>query len=112
MEVQKHIERHQWHIVAPQLLTIEVLQVLRRRVHRELTCLTDAEEAIALLGDLGIHYYDHQLLATRVWTMRDSLTAYDACYAALAEATSADLLTCDRRMANAHGIQSRIILVE
>ena len=47
----------------------------------------------------------------RVWDLRDNLTAYDACYAALAEATDAPLLTADRGLANAPGIRCTIELI-
>jgi pimeloyl-ACP methyl ester carboxylesterase len=42
-------------------------------------------------------------LLSRVWHLRDSLTAYDAVYVALAEALETPLLTTDRKVARAHG---------
>ncbi|TPW13096.1 MAG: hypothetical protein FD127_2252, partial [Acidimicrobiaceae bacterium] len=43
-------------------------------------------------------------LLSRMWELRDNMTAYDACYVALAEAIDAPLLTADRRLANAPGV--------
>ena len=42
---------------------------------------------------------------------RDSLTAYDASYVALAEALEATLLTRDFRLARARGHRARVELV-
>jgi predicted nucleic acid-binding protein len=42
-------------------------------------------------------------LADRIWTLRDDLTAYDACHVALAEAPDFPLATSDARLARAVG---------
>jgi predicted nucleic acid-binding protein len=39
------------------------------------------------------------------------MTAYDGTYVALAEVLEAPLLTCDERLARAHGHQARIEVV-
>jgi len=44
--------------------------------------------------------------------LRDSLTAYDAAYVALAEGLQAPLLTCDARLGRSHGHQARIEIVD
>ena len=46
------------------------------------------------------------------WGLRDNLTAYDAAYVALAEATGTPLLTLDRRIANAHGHHAEVIVLQ
>jgi predicted nucleic acid-binding protein len=38
------------------------------------------------------------------------MTAYDACYVSLAEVLGAPLVTCDARLARAHGHVARIEL--
>jgi predicted nucleic acid-binding protein len=59
-----------------------------------------ADEAVADLADLRLVRYPHAPLRPRVWELRDSLTAYDATYVALAEALGdAVLLTGDRGLA-------------
>ncbi|GAB4198893.1 MAG: hypothetical protein OHK0013_08590 [Sandaracinaceae bacterium] len=42
-----------------------------------------------------------------MWALRASLTAYDACYVALAEALSCPLATLDTRLARASGPRCR-----
>src|SRR3546814_667131 len=109
--VQDKLEDAEWIVHAPHLLTVEILQVLRRRVLAGITLLEDAEEARDLLGDLGIVYHDHVLLAERVWQLRENLTAYDAMYVALAEAVGGELVTTDARLANAPGHEASVALI-
>jgi predicted nucleic acid-binding protein len=44
----------------------------------------------------------------RTWDLRHVLSAYDACYVALAEALSTPLVTCDARLARATGLDARV----
>ncbi len=55
--------------------------------------------------------HDHPSLVGRVWQLRDSISAYDAAYVALAEALDAPLLTCDTKLAGAHAHHAKIELV-
>lgn len=110
--VQIELERHEWQIAAPQLLTIEVLQVLRRRVLAGHTDLASAEEALGLLRDLNVRFYDQSILNDRVWELRDNLTAYDASYVALSELLEVPLVTSGARLAQAPGHQAHCLLVE
>jgi predicted nucleic acid-binding protein len=74
----------------------------------------DAErgrEALADLADFPLRRYPHDFLLTRVWELRNNLTAYDAVYVALAEALGAPLLTRDRRLAAAPGHHAQVELV-
>jgi predicted nucleic acid-binding protein len=96
---------------APQLLDIEVAQVLRRLVQRKEITRARAEQALEDLENLVIERHAHQPLISRVWQLRDSLTAYDGSYVALAEALEAPLLTCDAKLAGAHGHRATIELV-
>ena len=45
----------------------------------------------------------------RIWELRDSLSAYDAAYVALAEALAVPLLTTDARLARAGGHRAEIV---
>ncbi|HEY4557721.1 MAG TPA: type II toxin-antitoxin system VapC family toxin [Enteractinococcus sp.] len=110
--VEEQLNRVEWQIIAPQLLIVEVLQVLRRRVAAGYTSSSDADEARFLLGQLNIRLYGHELFADRIWELRDNMSAYDASYVALAEASELELLTTDRRLANAPGHNARIILID
>jgi predicted nucleic acid-binding protein len=96
---------------APQLLDIEVTQVLRRLVQRKELTVARADQALEDFGSLAIERHDHLHLIHRVWQLRDSLSAYDGTYVALAEALEAPLLTCDSRLARAGGHRAKIELV-
>jgi predicted nucleic acid-binding protein len=59
-----------------------------------------AGEAVADLANTRIRRYPHAPLRERVWALRDSLAAYDACYLALAEGLDEPvLLTADKGLA-------------
>jgi predicted nucleic acid-binding protein len=60
---------------------------------------------------LDLERHGHEALLERAWALRDSLTAYDAVYVALAEALGCKLLTCDRRLAHSPGQSRRVELV-
>jgi predicted nucleic acid-binding protein len=95
----------------PHLIDVEVAQVIRRyAANRDI----DAERghlALADLADFSLRRYPHEFLLPRVWELRNSLTAYDAVYIALAEALDAPLLTRDTRLAASPGHHARIELV-
>lgn len=96
---------------APQLLVVEVLQVLRRRVAAGTTTAAEAARAIELLDLIDVSLHDHRLLSPRIWALRGNLTAYDAAYVALAELLDAPLLTTDARLAGAPGNDARVELI-
>jgi predicted nucleic acid-binding protein len=86
---------------APHLIAVEVAQVLRRYAAMGEIDDQRGSEALADLADFPIRRYPHDFLLTRVWTLRNNFTAYDAVYVALAEALNARLLTRDQRLAAA-----------
>lgn len=88
---------------APQLLDIEVAQVVRRQVLQGSISASRALQAIQDLSDSRIRRYAHKPLLTRIWSLRSNLSAYDAAYVALAEVLEAPLLTRDARIARAAG---------
>ena len=96
---------------APQLLDIEITQVLRRLARQKEITSARAEQALDDLADLLIERHEHQPLVPRIWQLRDSLSAYDGAYVALGEALAAPLLTCDAKLAGAHGHRATIELV-
>ena len=97
---------------APQLLDIEVTQVFRRLVQQKQITVARAGQALHDLAGLLIERHDHQTLVQRIWQLRDSLSAYDGAYIALAEALAAPLLTCDAKLAGTHGHRAKIELVQ
>ncbi len=96
---------------APHLLDVEIAQVLRR-YHRagDITAERGAE-ALADLVKLSITRYPHYLFLSRIWELRNNVTAFDAAYVALAEALAAPLVTRDSRLAAAPGHTARIDVV-
>jgi predicted nucleic acid-binding protein len=97
---------------APCLMDIEVAQVLRRYAVRSQLSADRGAEALRDLADLPLVRYLHEPLLERVWELRDSLSAYDAVYVALAEALDARLVTCDGRVSRAHGHHATVEVLE
>lgn len=83
---------------APHLLDVEVLSVLRGLSLGGKLTARAAEQARRDYFAFTIARYETQPLADRVWALRSNHTTYDACYLALAEALSAPLYTCDRKL--------------
>jgi predicted nucleic acid-binding protein len=50
-------------------------------------------------------------LLGRVWELRENVTAYDACYIALAEALDVPLVTADARLGLAAGPRCQITVI-
>lgn len=90
-------------VLAPHLMPAEVTQTIRRLVRSEFISVDAAALALDDLDDLAIPLFGFAPHADRVWELRDSLTAYDAWYVALAEALGVGLATLDRRLARAPG---------
>jgi predicted nucleic acid-binding protein len=97
---------------APHLLDIEVAQALRKLVQLQDITAPRAEQALEDYASLVIDKHPHQDLLARIWQLRDSLTAYDGAYVALAEALDAPLLTCDARLGRAHGHEASLEVIE
>lgn len=96
---------------APHLLDLEILQVLRRYSATGEMTPARAEQALADYLDFPIVRYPHDVLATRIWELRNNLTAYDGAYVALAEALSAPLVTRDKKLAATPGHRATIEVV-
>ena len=96
---------------APHLIDVEIAQVLRRYAASGDVDTNRSRAALLDLVDLPVTRYPHDFLLSRVWELRNNLTAYDAVYVALAEALDAPLLTRDRRLANAPGHNAKIEVV-
>ena len=86
---------------APELIDLEVAQVIRRYERDGTLDRERSEQALSDLADVRLERYPHRTLLPRIWELRHNLTAYDAAYVALAEAIDAPLLTCDERLASA-----------
>ena len=98
-------------LAAPHLVDAEVVQTLRKLVLRGQLALDDAEQAVDRWAELGIERFPIVGLVSRIWTLRDDVSAYDAAYVALAEALDCPLLTADARLAAAPGPHCPITVV-
>jgi predicted nucleic acid-binding protein len=98
-------------LCAPHLLDVEVAQVLQRFALQAAISAERGAEALADLADLPLTRYPHGPLLGRAWQLRRSVSAYDAVYLALAEALDAPLVTCDSRVARAHGHRAKVDVI-
>lgn len=98
-------------IAAPHVVDLEVAQVLRRLQAAGVISVPRARQALEDHRSLGWLRFDHAALLDRIWELRKNLTAYDAAYVALAEASSSPLLTCDAKLASAPGHSATVVLV-
>ena len=110
-QIESRIYSHNQSLHAPELLDLEVAQVLRRFVHQHQIPNARAAEAVEDLIDLRVTRYPHAVLLPRIWDLRHNLSAYDAAYVALAEKLGATLLTRDAALASAAGHTARIEVV-
>ena len=88
----------------PELLDLEVLNVLRRYVQAGRIAADRAETAIRRLNELDLRRYRHGPMLPRIWSWRANLSAYDATYVTLAEVLGGPLLTTDARLSRAPGL--------
>jgi predicted nucleic acid-binding protein len=93
----------------PHLVDIEVASSLRRLTCHGGLAISAAEQALELFQELRIQRYPVTLLLGRVWSLRQSLSSYDAAYVVLAEALRLPLLTTDARLARSHGHTAEIV---
>jgi predicted nucleic acid-binding protein len=91
-------------LAAPEIIDLEVASVWRRTLHDQ----RRASLALSDLADLPLRRAPHLPLLTRCWALRHNLTPYDAAYVALAEALGVALVTADRRLARASGIECAV----
>lgn len=96
---------------ASHVIDVEVVQVMRRLVQAKEITVGRADVALSDFEGLAIERHAHRPLIRRVWGLRASLSAYDATYVALAEALAAPMLTCDEKLARAHGHKAKIEVV-
>ena len=102
--------RHE-ELVAPEILDIEFVSVLRRLVRVRQLSAGRALQALHELRASSLHRQTHRPLLGRIWDLRDNLSAYDAAYVAMAEELGAVLLTFDRGIVGAPGIRCNVELL-
>ena len=98
-------------LVAPESIDLEVLSVLRRQVKATSMTAARAQRALLSLADLPMRRASHRPLLRRCWELRQTVTAYDAAYIALAEALGISLVTADARLSRAPGVRCHVTLL-
>ena len=94
----------------PHLFDVEVLHAIRRHALRGTLTIAQGYQASEALRSMRATRYPHAALLSRIWELRDNLTAYDAAYVALAETLDTPLVTKDARLARASGHRAAVEL--
>ncbi len=91
------------------MVSAEVANSLRRM--ERLNKITELEAQLALINlpQLGLNLHPFDPVSNRIWDLRHNLTAYDAWYVALAEDLGCPLVTLDRRISRAGGVQCEVL---
>ena len=110
-EVARHAISHADELVAPDLIDVETLAVLRKRWIDQTLSDERFTRAVDHLIALPFDRVPTRRLLTRAAELRANIGAYDACYVALAEALATDLVTVDGRLARAPGPRCAIRLI-
>ena len=92
-------------LFAPHLLPVEVANILRKASRAGHISEDHAALAHRDLTRLQIELAPYEPFAERVWELRQTITAYDAWYVAVAEALAAPLATLDLRLTRSSGPQ-------
>ncbi|MGH9156691.1 MAG: type II toxin-antitoxin system VapC family toxin [Acidimicrobiales bacterium] len=98
-------------LLAPSVIDVEVLGMIRRRHLAGALDLTAATLAVHSLRNWPGERFHHRAFLDRAWELRASVRGWDAMYVALAEVTGSTLLTLDARLAAATGPTCRIEVV-
>lgn len=92
----------------PAIVGAEVTSALRSMLRRGAVAADAAKRATRQVAQLRARRYPFEPFVDRVWELRDSVTAYDAWYVALAEELGAPLVTGDERLQRASGPRCQV----
>lgn len=95
-------------LTAPELIDLEVVSTLRRAARAGRLGDRRSGQVLTDLAALPLRRVPHLPLLSRIWELRDNLTAYDAAYVALAEALNTLLLTADGPLGRASGVRCEV----
>ncbi len=98
-------------IDVPEHFHVEALSALRGMLLRGDLAADRAERALQLLAELRVVRHPVEPLTRSIWSMRDTLTPYDAAYLAVAQNIDGRLLTTDRGLAAAAKRDRRMIAI-
>lgn len=88
-------------LLAPALLDVEVVSVLRCALFRGVLSEARAKTAVEDLATWAVERISHPPLLRATWTQRHNLSAYDSIYVAVAKLYGVPLLTADGPLARA-----------
>ena len=92
-------------VCAPDTIVPEVVRHLARRDRAD----SGAVARFEMFESFGLHFMPAWPYTRRIWELRHSVSAYDACYVAVAEALNCALVTTDERLAGSNGVRAPII---
>lgn len=95
---------------APELIMVETTNILRRLELAKQITTAEANSAQEDLMQLDVELLPFEPFADRVWSLRHSVTSYDAWYVAVAEALKLPLATLDARLTRAVGVTCKFLM--
>jgi predicted nucleic acid-binding protein len=98
-------------LIAPDILNAEVLQGLRGLERGGALTEAQASKAMLQLTEGHIARVPTRALVQGIWSLRHNLSAYDACYVALARALACPLLSTDGPLARAPNLGVELVIV-
>ncbi len=98
-------------LISPDVVNPEVMQSLRRLERIGRLASERASSAIEQLADNNIQLIPTIGLLREAWSLRANVSAYDACYVALARAFDCPLLTTDKPLARAPDLGITLIVI-
>lgn len=111
-EIARRVLRETSTLHAPEVIDLEVVQVLRR-YHRQKELIDSRlDAAFADFCALRLRRYPHRVLLPRVWALRHNVSAYDAAYLSLAETLEIPLWTLDSKLAWSTGHHAEVEVFE
>jgi predicted nucleic acid-binding protein len=98
--------------VMPEHWIVELMSVIRGQLLGGKIGAVEAGDAVDAVAEIEPEVPATRVLIPRIWSLRGNLTAYDAAYVAAAEKYGCALVTADRKLARASGIECAVELVE